>query len=66
MNPRELFNEVNCPILPYHPSVSEILIYLKNKATRERSQPYGREMDAREWAATVLEGIVENIKISIP
>jgi hypothetical protein len=59
---RRTFNDVGCPVLPAKPTAAEIVQYLRDRAGWEKLQPYGREMDAREWAANALECAAERIK----
>jgi hypothetical protein len=59
---RRKFNAVGNPELPANPTPAEIASYLKDTAIRQRLQPYGREMDAREWAAVVLESAADDIR----
>lgn len=59
---RRIFNDVGCPKLPPNPTTDEIVQYLRDKAGWEKLQPYGRNMDAREWAATALECAAERVK----
>lgn len=63
---RRRFNGVGCPVLPEGPTVPEIVQYLRDKAGWEKLQPYGRDMDAREWAANALECAAERIKAASP
>ena len=46
---RRTFNDVGCPVLPAKPTTDEIV-------------QYGRDMDAREWAANALECAADRIK----
>lgn len=59
---RRTFNDVGCPVLPAKPTTDEIVQYLRDKAGWEKLQPYGRDMDAREWAANALECAADRIK----
>lgn len=62
---RKKYNKVGCPELPDKPTINEIVSYLKEKAIWEELQPYGRKMDAREWAATCLKSAAETIEASV-
>lgn len=65
MNPRREFNSVGHPQLPAKPSLSEVVKWLKDLALWQQLQPYGREMDAREWAATCLNVAAEDLETHI-
>ena len=58
---RRKFNKVGCPQLPENPTIAEISRWLHDKAKWQEIQPYGREMDAREWAATCLNSAAEDL-----
>lgn len=49
-------------MLPDKPDVNEIAAWLEDKAIWEQAQPSGREMDAREWAATCLKAAAEDLR----
>jgi hypothetical protein len=58
---RRLYNKVGHPKLPDNPTLSEVAQYLREDAIWEQLQPSGREMDAREWAATCLNSAADTI-----
>lgn len=62
---RRIFNKVGCPKLPQDPTRKEIISYIKDKSIREQLQPHGKNMDAREWAATCLNSVAEEIERKI-
>jgi len=64
--PRRAFNSVGHPILPDKPDVMEIARWLRDKAVWQELQPYGREMDARVWAATCLIHAAEELERTHP
>jgi hypothetical protein len=59
---RRRFNSVGCPKLPEKPTIPEIAQWLDDLARWEQLQPAGREMDAREWAATCLQSTAEDLR----
>lgn len=60
MTTRREFNSVGHPELPEKPTLREVAKWLRDKALWEQLQPYGREMDAREWASTCLTAAAED------
>lgn len=61
-NKRRVFSKLGHPKLPKNPTLGEIGQWLRDKAIWETLQDAGREMDAREWAATCLIAAAENIE----
>ncbi len=59
---RRRFNSVGCPQLPASPTIPEIAQWLDDLARWEQLQPMGRQMDAREWAATCLQIAAEDLR----
>jgi len=52
--------------LPDRPNKKQIAHWLRDKAAFERSQYGGRQMDAREWAATCLTCAAEDLERALP
>jgi hypothetical protein len=61
---RRSFNSVGCPQLPLKPTAWEIAQFVRDSANWERIQPYGHEMNARQWAATCLDSVAGEIERS--
>ena len=59
---RRSFNSVGCPKLPESPTIPEIAQWIDDLARWEQLQPAGRDMDAREWAATCLQSAADNLR----
>lgn len=63
--PNNLRGTFGHPKLPTNPTMDEVIQWIRDKAIWEDLQPHGGEMDAREWAATVLNGMAEDLEASI-
>lgn len=50
----------------YKAGISAVAIKLRERAAKELHQPRGHDMDAREWACTLLEGAAEDIEVNYP
>ena len=59
---RRAFSSLGYPKLPPKPTLHEVAQWLEDMAISEQLQPQGRDMDAREWAATCLRAAAEDIR----